>query len=1238
MSKEKTKATTEKSLEELVYRDDLTGLFNRRYFKEKFTSLSSELKESRRELSLLMVDIDHFKGINDTYGHHQGDKTIIQVSEAIRRATGEKGIPIRYAGDEFVVLFPGISKSDTVSQAENMRGQVASLPFPVPDTDVVLTITLSIGVANFPSDSEEPEKLFDLADECVYISKKKGRNAVSTIDERIPKSIDINNLYQYFPCRTFVGRESLLETIRPFVSPAIAPNRPVIVLEGEDGIGKTRTLREIYDNIDNQRCHALYSRSYPHLIGQSFVEIIGALSPLLAINRTLSENVVSSLKPYELAEVTRFLPLLAGYLDEDVASMTVPPDKKKDVVVGAFAEILLTLAEERPLIFCLDDFHWSNMGTRLVLQKARGDPRGKNFTILLSLDHDESQKVLHEKAEEFLENFSAKKILYRQTLPPLSPEEISLMAQSIIPGLADHQDAISVLTEKVKGNPRLLEESLKFLLHKGLILFKDGELEVSPFRLEDIPDSLGEVVRPQVEALDEEVRSVLSRAAVMGHRFDLETLKQLEHKNEGYLLDILEKAERASFIVREGEANTFRFQEREAGETFYDLLKDDEKEKFHRQIAMIEEQLNSGSLDSVLSEIAFHYEKGGRPDEAARHLKGLLSGYGDFISPSAVGVYIGSLPKGEKWAEDKFLSPPETELAVRVTKLICTALHNIGNYPPESEIVQGTLYTLYLELEELLGKTEAVSYSESEGSILINGKKVDWSAFKHAGESTMAELLGKASLKAISFRRGLTQEELQRFLEVMLTDNQALLASAGSWKTLLEENRIVHATVDEKIYVAFGASDLADARAIKKDAIYLIDKIPTEAEKDLSKRPPPGRPGEDVSSDIKEMIDELRKELETLGNIDAKIDKISGFLELVRKIRQSGGEGGSSPLIISSSEAETDAGAPGAEEERPSIPEKEEAREDSHSKEDLQKLKELKSRLDLLALEKLGGDPEILVRDLESADGEAARAAALALLDKGDEAKRPLLRFLETSDSLSGRKISLQILKRLDPNINRVLLDELMGPTSADEKVRLLEILNDVSHLDLSGHVDLLLRNSRGKVRRAVLRMLEQRPSERILSLLVSSLSEVEEGFVTDVILSLGRLRARQAVEPLGQIIRKKMTHENEIREDVQEAACLALGKIGDPSSVEALRGALQNSPPFLFKRNKSSNVRAAAAYALGGFAAEETRGILEQAARDRDPGVRSAASLALSRLSPQSSSKADSEEPFLGERGKERI
>jgi HEAT repeat protein len=109
------------------------------------------------------------------------------------------------------------------------------------------------------------------------------------------------------------------------------------------------------------------------------------------------------------------------------------------------------------------------------------------------------------------------------------------------------------------------------------------------------------------------------------------------------------------------------------------------------------------------------------------------------------------------------------------------------------------------------------------------------------------------------------------------------------------------------------------------------------------------------------------------------------------------------------------------------------------------------------------------------------------------------------------------------------------------------------------------------------------------------------------------------------------MSHENEIREDVQEAACLALGKIGDSSAIETLRDALNISPPFLFKRNKSSNVRAAAAYALGGFAAEDTRGILEQAARDRDPGVRSAASLALSGQSQQAVSETEPGDLFLG-------
>jgi diguanylate cyclase (GGDEF)-like protein len=1235
MSSENQKPTAEKSLEELVYRDDLTGLFNRRYFKEKFASISSGIRESGGNLSLLMVDIDHFKGINDTYGHHQGDKIIIKVAEAIRDATGEHGIPIRYAGDEFVALFPGATKGDSVSYAENMRQKVASQPFPVPDSDAVLTITLSIGVVNYPSDSEEPDKLFDLADECVYISKKKGRNAVSTIDERVPKTIDLSNLYQYFPCRTFVGRKNLLDAIRPFISPALAPNRPVVVLGGPDGIGKSRILREIYDSIDSQRCHALHSRSYPHLIGQSFVEIIGALSPLLAASRPLTEKIISGLKPYELAEITRFLPMLAAYLSEDASSLAVPPEKKKNVAVGAFAELLLALARERPLIVILDDFHWSNLGTRLVLEKVKGDERGKNCTIIVSLDRDESQKVLQDRAEEFLEKFSSATTLVQETLPPLSTEEVSLMVQSIIPGVSEHPKIIEVLAEKVKGNPRFLEESLKFLLHKEIIQFREGKLEISSFRPEDIPDSLGEVVKPQVEALDDEVRAVLSRAAVMGHSFDLETLKQLEQKNEGYLLDILEKAERASLIVREGEANTYRFQERQASETFYNLLRDDEKEKFHRQIALIEEQLNSDSLDGILSEIAFHYQNGKSPEEAARYLKQIVGGYGDFVSTPALGIYIGPVSAlDEKWSGEKTLLPEEMDQAVQVMRILRTALHNIGRYPPESEIVQGTLYTLFLELNGLLEKAGIVTYSESEGGVLVNGKKAELSGARDTGGADLAGLLAASSLKGVSFRRGLTQDELQKFLELVTTMVPSRVSEPGAWKKLLAENGIEHAGVDEKIYVAFGSKDLAEARTIKKDSIFTTDSMDWQ---DAKRAPEAQEKASEASAaslppGLESKLDELLKELSSLGNIEARIDKISGFLELVRTLRESAVKNGASPLIISSSSPETGGPESTGPGEEAIQKEKEKAREASAlEKEEHQKLKELKSRLDLQILEKLERDPEVLVQELASQNPDEARAAAYALLDAGNEARRPLLRFLETSDSRSGRKMAFQVLKQIEPAVDRMLLDELMGPTSADEKVRLLEILSDVSRLDISGYVSVLLRNSRGKVRRAVLRLLEGRPSERIISLLIQHVSEVEGDSVMDVILSLGRLKIRQAVETLSEIIRKRMQHDKEIREDVQEAACLALGKIGDLSAIEALRDALQISPPFLFKRNKTSTIRSAAAYALGGFPPEETQAILELASRDRDPGVRSAANLALSEQKKLEPAEGTAEEKFLG-------
>ena len=167
-----------KELERLSLTDPLTGLANRRYFDKRF---SEEIQRARRNQSLigvLMLDIDHFKQINDTLGHQAGDHVIQSLSALIQRVSGRASdLPARIGGEEFCLLVCNESKGRIATLAESLRESAASVP--VKYRNEIISYTISVGVCSvIPTTSTNPSALLKLADDALYQAKKEGRNRV----------------------------------------------------------------------------------------------------------------------------------------------------------------------------------------------------------------------------------------------------------------------------------------------------------------------------------------------------------------------------------------------------------------------------------------------------------------------------------------------------------------------------------------------------------------------------------------------------------------------------------------------------------------------------------------------------------------------------------------------------------------------------------------------------------------------------------------------------------------------------------------------------------------------------------------------------------------------------------------------------------------------------------------------------------------------------------------------------
>ncbi|MBU1906311.1 MAG: diguanylate cyclase [Candidatus Omnitrophica bacterium] len=146
--------------------DGLTGLYNRRYFKELMQHEVAKLQRYASNLSLLMIDIDDFKIYNDTYGHPAGDDLLRKLSKLLRAAMREMDYVCRYGGEEFVVVLPQTDKKGAEIVAERLRAQAG----------LYLPTTLSIGVATYPEDGQQIDVLIEKADAAMYKAKKGGKN------------------------------------------------------------------------------------------------------------------------------------------------------------------------------------------------------------------------------------------------------------------------------------------------------------------------------------------------------------------------------------------------------------------------------------------------------------------------------------------------------------------------------------------------------------------------------------------------------------------------------------------------------------------------------------------------------------------------------------------------------------------------------------------------------------------------------------------------------------------------------------------------------------------------------------------------------------------------------------------------------------------------------------------------------------------------------------------------------
>lgn len=177
-------------LRETSLKDGMTGLYNRRFLEEFIDQFMNQAKRSNETYSILMLDVDYFKKVNDTYGHDVGDRVIVEIGKVLLDSIREADLAIRYGGEEFVILLYNASDEGTFNVAHKIHSAFANIIFDVGNGETMQK-TMSIGISKFPTDADTIWKCIKFADTALYVAKTTGRNKIVTYSAEMSEN---NNL------------------------------------------------------------------------------------------------------------------------------------------------------------------------------------------------------------------------------------------------------------------------------------------------------------------------------------------------------------------------------------------------------------------------------------------------------------------------------------------------------------------------------------------------------------------------------------------------------------------------------------------------------------------------------------------------------------------------------------------------------------------------------------------------------------------------------------------------------------------------------------------------------------------------------------------------------------------------------------------------------------------------------------------------------------------------------------
>ncbi|MDB4878753.1 MAG: diguanylate cyclase [Gemmatimonadetes bacterium] len=566
--------------------DDLTGALVRRAFVNVTAAVLAERRRTGSPVSLIVVDVDQFKSVNDTFGHLAGDDALRLTVGVIREQLRPGQYVGRYAGDEFIVLLPGLDADGAQGVAERIRRTIAALEIPLRDQpDRTMSVTLSLGVATAPQHGETFETMFTAADRALFDAKREGR-------DKVVMSGQGSTATPQLVLNRFVGRATEMRSLVTALDESVHGVPQARLVIGEAGVGKSTLLRQLLPEARLRGAVIVTGRSLEAESRPPY----GVWAEALA---GVHELGIAPTRAWPL--LSRIIPALRDAAG--AAGAATPLDAVQGHrLVEEIVAYLRGASEARPLTVVLEDMHWADTASWDALEYVMAQLTTERVCIAITI---RAEEAAYGPVRERRQRLSRDERVRELRVERLTVTEVREWLQGALHRTDLGDDLLDFVLRHTEGNCFLVMQLLRTMNEEGVFTHVGGSWTWTIPSALSLPAGMTDLVGRRLSRVTPDAMRILVTAAAIGRTFSIPLLKEAAEVTMDEVLDAIDAGLTTSVLepAREHDDDTYQFAHALLIDAVLHSVSPARQRLKHERIADVLARLSPHAID----EIASHY-------------------------------------------------------------------------------------------------------------------------------------------------------------------------------------------------------------------------------------------------------------------------------------------------------------------------------------------------------------------------------------------------------------------------------------------------------------------------------------------------------------------------------------------------------------------------------------------------------------------------------------------------------